>query len=65
MTDRIPNATLRCAFCKRYLFVQPRQAACGERLCGNCYDSFKLRWACTRGHERWLLYRINCFYSHC
>jgi len=43
MSDHIANATLRCAFCKRYLFVQPRQAACGERLCGNCYDGFKLR----------------------
>ena len=26
-------------FCKNYLFSQPRQLPCGDRICGECFQS--------------------------
>ena len=38
-------ADLRCSNCFLYLFNGPVQCSCGDRLCGDCYNSFKSRWA--------------------
>ena len=34
---------LKCAKCKDYLFLQPMQCPCGDRLCGKCYQQYKDR----------------------
>jgi hypothetical protein len=38
-------ADLRCSNCSSYLFNGPVQCSCGDRLCGDCYNRFKSRWA--------------------
>ena len=32
------NPSLSCVFCKNYLFNQPRQLPCGDRICGECFQ---------------------------
>ena len=37
-------ADLRCSSCSLYLFNSPVQCSCGDRLCGDCFNSLKSRW---------------------
>ena len=37
------SSKLKCANCKDYLFLQPMQCLCGDRLCGKCYQQYKDR----------------------
>ena len=42
---------LKCAKCKDYLFLQPMQCPCGDRLCGKCYQQYKdrsVKFICTK-----------------
>ena len=33
-------STLVCVRCQEYLFHNPYQCYCGDRLCGKCYTSY-------------------------
>ena len=35
------DPALQCVFCKQYLVDNPRQALCGDRLCGNCFSELE------------------------
>jgi len=37
------NSSLLCVFCRKYLVDSPRQAPCGERLCGACFKELRQR----------------------
>lgn len=35
------DPALQCVFCKQYLVDNPRQALCGDRLCGSCFSELE------------------------
>ena len=37
-------STLVCVSCKEYVFHDPYQCDCGDRLCSKCYTSYVERY---------------------